>query len=138
MAKEMVVTHREVDLLIKSGMNPIVGQWGIDESMYNKLVWSLAGAIKSKFEQSYKAGAYSIGETMTPEERAEAVGALLDDRLRKKELTAAELAQFKDLFNLRQKDQDIKIESVDYREVDLTVAEIIECVKRQIMEYNKE
>lgn len=57
-------------------------------------------SLKNKVEE---------GIILTDEERAEHVARLLDGKLIAKELTAQELAQFKDIFGLKAKDRDITI-----------------------------
>ena len=58
------------------------------------------------------------GKRMTDEERADAVGDFLDQRLLSGEITAAEIAQLKDIQNLKQKDRDIIIQVVNYKELE--------------------
>ena len=74
----------------------------------------------------------------TPEQRSEEVAKLLDYKLFTKELTASELRELKDIFNLKAKDQDIHIEQVDFRAVEPELADIVAAVNWQITEYNKE
>jgi len=64
---------------------------------------------KSKEAKRYK--------TLTDEERADALSALLDAKLQSQNISAAEIAQLKDLFNLRQQDRDVIIEVVSYKDV---------------------
>ena len=42
---------------------------------------------------------------------------LLDEKLVSRELTASEIRELKDIFNLKAKDQGILIEQVDFREL---------------------
>ena len=126
------VGWREVDLMIKSGIKEVLAKKYPEDSDWNKARYAISMAIVERFENAYKAGAYGGEGQLSDEERAEAVGRLLDNKLIKGEITAAELAQFKDLFNLRQKDQGIQIEMVYYGDVEMSKAEIIEAVKREI------
>ena len=73
----------------------------------------------------------------TPEQRSEEVAKLLDYKLKTKELTASELRELKDNFNLKAKDQDILIEQVDFRAIDPELADVVAAVDWQIVEYNK-
>lgn len=73
----------------------------------------------------------------TPEERADALAMMLDEKLHNKELTASEIRELKDVFNLKQKDQDITIVQSDFRVIDPESADIISAVNWQITEYNE-
>ena len=73
----------------------------------------------------------------TPEQRGKEVAKLLDYKLFTRELTASELRELKDIFNLKAADQDIIIEQVDYTAIDPNGASIIDAVNWQIVEYNK-
>ena len=75
-------------------------------------------------------------EGYTPEERSAKVGLLLDYKLHTKEITASELREFKDIFNLKAQDQDITIEQIDYTSIDPNNADIIKAVNWQIEAFN--
>jgi hypothetical protein len=75
-------------------------------------------------------------EGYTPEERSAKVGLLLDYKLHTKEITASELREFKDIFNLKAQDQDITIEQVSYADIDPDNADIIKAVNWQIEAFN--
>jgi hypothetical protein len=75
-------------------------------------------------------------EGYTPEERSAKVGLLLDYKLHTKEMTASELREFKDIFNLKSQDQDIIIEQVSYVDIDPDNADIIKAVNWQIKAFN--
>lgn len=119
----------------------------------NKLLYNVAGILYSQVakwnKEQKKAAVNEIKskqeaekrekpklKRLTDEERAEAVGALLDSKVVSGEITAAELAQFKDLFNLKARDQDILIELMDFSRIDPNGASVIEAVNWQIKEYN--
>ena len=53
---------------------------------------------------------------LTDEERAEELTRFLDTKLLDGSLSAAELAQFKDIYGLKAKDRDIEIRIVDFKE----------------------
>jgi len=76
-------------------------------------------------------------EGYTPEERSSKVALLLDYKLHTKEMTASELREFKDIFNLKAQDQDIIIEQIDYTNIDPNNADIIKAVNWQIDVFNK-
>lgn len=88
------------------------------EEKYRKEIEKLKGS---------KSGGVA-GRKLTDEERAAEVMAFLDEKLQDRTLTAAELAQFKDIFNLKARDQDITIEMTDFRAVDPAGAKILEAV----------
>ena len=73
----------------------------------------------------------------TPEERAQALSDLLDEKLDSGEITSSEIREFKDIFNLKAKDQDITIVQADFRGIDPDTADILEAVNWQINEYNE-
>ena len=77
-------------------------------------------------------------EGYTPEERSAKVALLLDYKLHTKEMTASELREFKDIFNLKAQDQDIIIEQIDYTDIDPNNADIIKAVNWQIEAFNTE
>jgi hypothetical protein len=96
-------------------------------------------AVKAEAEKVSSGAEYPDDFVLfTPEQRAEEVAKLLDYKLKTKELTASELRELKDIFNLKAKDQDIKIEQVDFRAVEPELADIVAAVEWQIIEYNKE
>lgn len=53
-------------------------------------------------------------DPMTEDELMDALRRLMEKRVREDTATAAEIAQIKDIFNLRQKERDITIEVVDH------------------------
>ena len=124
----------------------------------NPDVWTLSKKITSIFssnlrenlkiqkneielERTVKAEGASYPDdfvVFTPEQRSEEVAKLLDYKLKTKELSASELRELKDIFNLKAKDQDIHIEQVDFRDVEPELADIVAAVEWQINDYNKE
>lgn len=74
---------------------------------------------------------------LTPVERAEELAKLLDHKLTSGEITASEIRELKDIFNLKAKDQDIHIQMIDYRSVDPENADVVAAVGWQIMKFNE-
>ena len=70
--------------------------------------WNREELKKNKLEQK------KATKTLTDEERADALASYLDEKLLAKEISAAEIAQLKDVFNLKQKDRDVIINVVNY------------------------
>ena len=106
--------------------------------------WHREGKEKALEKVETKAKEASAGaeypddfEVFTPEQRSEEVAKLLDYKLKTKELTASELRELKDIFNLKAKDQDIHIEQVDFRSIEPELADVVAAVGWQIAEYNK-
>ncbi len=58
------------------------------------------------------------GALLTPEERSEMLARLMDEKLIDGSLAASEIRELKDIFNLKAADQDIRIEMVDFRQID--------------------
>ena len=73
---------------------------------------------------------------LTPEERAQELSDMLDEKLKNRELTASELREMKDIFNLKAKDQDIHIQMMDFRAIDPKMADVVAAVGWQIEEAN--
>lgn len=74
---------------------------------------------------------------LTPVERAEELAKLLDHKLTSGEITASEIRELKDIFNLKAKDQDIHIQMIDYRSVDPENADVVAAVGWQIKKFNE-
>ena len=130
---------------------------GLEKSL-NPAIWSLSQKLatmtgkevrtarrEATKEAENKSTATSAGAAypddfkgFTPEQRSEEVAKLLDYKLFTKELTASELRELKDIFNLKAKDQDIHIEQVDFRSIEPELADVVAAVEWQINEYNKE
>lgn len=90
---------------------------------FNQGCWAAATEINRAFLKVEKARAEQLGVStsrggvrLTPEERAQEMADLLDEKLVSRELTASEIREMKDIFNLKAKDQDILIEQADFRE----------------------
>jgi hypothetical protein len=73
---------------------------------------------------------------LTPEERAQELSDMLDEKLKNRELTASELREMKDIFNLKAKDQDILIQMMDFRAIDPKMADVVAAVGWQIESVN--
>jgi Ca2+-binding EF-hand superfamily protein len=61
---------------------------------------------------------------------------MLDEKLKNRELTASELREMKDIFNLKAKDQDIRIEMVDFSKAYPEEFDIINVVMEHINRKN--
>ena len=75
---------------------------------------------------------------LTPEQRAVELAALLDEKLLSRELTASDIRELKDIFNLKAADQNIEIVMTDFRVVNPELARIVEAVNWQIEEFNRD
>ena len=90
---------------------------------FNRGCWAAATEINRAFLKVEKARAEKLGVAtsrggvrLTPEERAQEMADFLDEKLVSRELTASEIRELKDIFNLKAKDQGILIEQVDFRD----------------------
>ena len=141
---------------MKSSLTPDVIQGILKASLtltkdHNAEVWAVSKSLSSQInaeikiaENEVKAKEEQSGSDypddfkgFTPEQRSEEVAKLLDYKLFTKELTASELRELKDIFNLKAKDQDIHIEQVDFRSIEPELADVVAAVEWQIVEYNK-
>ncbi len=122
---------------------------------HNSNIWALSKKLDSQFNTTLKLAvkdALLSAETavksqrgsaatnlplLTPEERADELAKLLDSKLCSGEITASEIRELKDIFNLKAKDQDIHIQMIDYRSIDPENADVVAAVKWQILKYNE-
>jgi hypothetical protein len=74
---------------------------------------------------------------LTPEQRADELAALLDEKLLSRELTASDIRELKDIFNLKAKDQDIVIEMVDFANAYKEEFDIMNAAVELIKRYNE-
>jgi hypothetical protein len=74
---------------------------------------------------------------LTPEQRADELAALLDEKLLSRELTASDIRELKDIFNLKAKDQDIVIEMVDFANAYKEEFDIMQAAMELIKRYNE-
>jgi predicted amidohydrolase YtcJ len=127
-----------------------------DDSTWNKAVYALGKRLHSvanagvkravkeaKAANTTASGASSVDYPddftgFTPEQRSAEVAKLLDWKLQTKELTASELRELKDIFNLKSADQDIHIEQVDFTSIEPELADIVAAVSWQITDFNKD
>jgi uncharacterized damage-inducible protein DinB len=93
------------------------GLWSLILKWHKTCLREAETSIKAEWEKQAKATSTASGKRMTDEERADAVGDFLDARLLSGEITAAEIAQLKDIQNLKQKDRDVIIQVVSYKEL---------------------
>ena len=141
---------------MKSSLTPDVIQGILKASLtltkdHNAEVWAVSKSLSSQInaeikiaENEVKAKEEQSGSDypddfkgFTPEQRSEEVAKLLDYKLFTKELTASELRELKDIFNLKAKDQDIHIEQVDFRAIEPELADVVAAVEWQINEFNQ-
>ena len=141
---------------MKSSLTPDVIQGILKASLtltkdHNAEVWAVSKSLSSQInaeiklaENEVKAKEEQSGSDypddfkgFTPEQRSEEVAKLLDYKLFTKELTASELRELKDIFNLKAKDQDIHIEQVDFRSIEPELADVVAAVEWQINEFNQ-
>jgi hypothetical protein len=73
---------------------------------------------------------------LSPEQRMQELSDVLDEKLLSREITASEIRELKDIFNLKAKAQDILIEMADYREIDPESFDIVKCVQELIDRHN--
>ena len=81
------------------------------------LVREAVKEVKEKVESEAKAKEKELrtpSRLLTDEERTEALTMFLDGKLLDGTLSAAELAQFKDIYGLKAKDRDVTIQAVDF------------------------
>lgn len=71
-------------------------------------------AVEVQFKALVDEGSDALTEDLTEDELRAHVKSLLITRLKDKTLTAAEIAQFKDVFGLANKSSDIEINVVNY------------------------
>lgn len=116
----------------------------------NSAVWELTKQIHSGYQADIKA-AKAANKTeskqakqtkpepterrlLTDEERSEELTKFLDSKLLDGTLSAAELAQFKDIYGLKAKDKDVTVDTIDFKEALPESYERIELVKKVIEE----
>ena len=122
-------------LQVHGGLN------GSDANRVAGVIWSSVckhTKICEKFAKEEEAKKHVSTERvrLTPEERAQETADLLDEKLVSREITAAELRELKDIFNLKAKDQDIAIEMVDYSGVDPETFNVVDVVQEMIRRSN--
>jgi len=118
----------------------------------NSAVWELTKQIHSGYQADIKAAKAEAKEKavkteskqakaepterrlLTDEERSEELTKFLDSKLLDGTLSAAELAQFKDIYGLKAKDKDVTVDTIDFKEALPESYERIELVKKVIEE----
>lgn len=145
--------------MTKDGFSALVGQYldGFcpkdkdERSAFNKAKHALAGALLSEQKRSddatkeklkTKGGVKPTVDTsdlklLSPEERAEQLAKLLDSKLLSGDISASEIRELKDIFNLKQKDQDLHIQVTDFSSVNPELAEVAKAVDWYIEDFNK-
>ncbi len=117
--------NRTLYMDLKRGYKGVVGDTynNLHQTVANQLWGYVRKYCKEEVDREVKKALEGVNkckgkrQLLTEDERADAVAGLLDEKLLSGEITAAELGQFKDIFGLKQRDQDIRIESVSYGEV---------------------
>jgi hypothetical protein len=93
--------------------------------------------VKVSCEAVAKPSKASGGVRFSAEERAQALSDLLDEKLDSGEITASEIRELKDIFNLKAKDQDIQIVITDFSTINPELADVARAVEWQIEEFNR-
>ena len=127
-------TKEDLHYLLKSALKDLKT---LDDSKYNKTCFAAAQRVHSEVCKERRAFKKEIetlqkantdlrsqledaqkpkNKKLSEEERAEAVEAFLDSKLLDKTISAAEIAQLKDILNLKQRDRDVIIQIVNYGE----------------------
>lgn len=90
--------------------------WGrFTDKQRKAAITKFAGAI---YAEMRKAGVGAPGVQMTDAERREELVSFFDEKLRARELTAAEVREMVSLCGLDKRTQDMTIDIVDFRDVD--------------------
>ena len=110
----------------------------------NSAVWELSKSICNNHTAAVKLAKAEVKELLetpkevrkmlTDEERTEELTKFLDSKLIDGTLSAAELAQFKDIYGLKAKDRDVTIGTISFKEALPESYERIELVKKVIEE----
>mgnify|MGYP003144656308 CR=1 FL=1 len=93
-----------------------VALWGSISAWHREERSKLTLLHKEELKAS-KGSKLPKGKRLTEEERADAIEEFLDTKLLEKTISAAEIAQLKDILNLKQRDRDVIINVVRYDEM---------------------
>jgi hypothetical protein len=132
---EAMELHKEMKALLKD--------WGADSKADSSRLWDFCKSVCERCDgemaamlASKKKEYQRASVRLTPEERAQELSDMLDEKLKNRELTASELREMKDIFNLKAKDQDIRIEMVDFSKAYPEEFDIINVVMEHINRKN--
>jgi Ca2+-binding EF-hand superfamily protein len=125
--------HKELKVLLKDydSKADSVKLWDFCKKVAEQSDSEMAAMLASRKKEFERASV-----RLTPEERAQELSDMLDEKLKNRELTASELREMKDIFNLKAKDQDIIIQMMDFRAIDPKMADIVKAVQWQIDDAN--
>ena len=102
----------------KAVNSPLWAMCKAEASKYNaehKL--AIADAVAAVKVEKAKVESNRPVKRLTEDERADAIEALYDAKVIDQTISAAEVAQYKDLLNLKQRDRDVVINIVKYAEM---------------------
>lgn len=122
---------------VTSSANPAI--WSLCQQISTAskaLVREAVKEVKEKSEAEAKAKEKELhtpSRLLTDEERTEALTKFLDGKLLDGTLSAAELAQFKDIYGLKAKDKDVTIKAVDFKEALPESYEALKLVEKAIL-----
>lgn len=102
-----------------------------DVVKYGKF-WEKEGISAERKKWEKKNLVESRGRILTNEERSEELTRFLDGKLMDGSLTAAELAQFKDIYGLKAADRDISIELIDFKDALPKSYDLLKLAKKMI------
>lgn len=102
-----------------------------DVVKYGKF-WEKEGISAERKKWEKKNLVESRGRLLTNEERSEKLTRFLDGKLMDGSLTAAELAQFKDIYGLKAADRDISIELIDFKDALPKSYDLLKLAKKMI------
>lgn len=102
-----------------------------DVVKYGKF-WEKEGISAEREKWEKKNLVESRGRILTNEERSEELTRFLDGKLMDGSLTAAELAQFKDIYGLKAADRDISIELIDFKDALPKSYDLLKLAKKMI------
>jgi hypothetical protein len=102
-----------------------------DVVKYGKF-WEKEGISAERKKWEKKNLVESRGRLLTNEERSEELTRFLDGKLMDGSLTAAELAQFKDIYGLKAADRDISIELIDFKDALPKSYDLLKLAKKMI------
>jgi hypothetical protein len=102
-----------------------------DVVKYGKF-WEKEGISAERKKWEKKNLVKSRGRLLTNEERSEELTRFLDGKLMDGSLTAAELAQFKDIYGLKAADRDISIELIDFKDALPKSYDLLKLAKKMI------
>ncbi len=125
--------HMEMKVLLKDydSKNDAGKLWEFCQKVAERVDSEMAAMLSSRKKEYTRSSC-----RLTPEERAQELSDMLDEKLKNRELTASELREMKDIFNLKAKDQDILIQMMDFRSIDPKMADVVAAVGWQIGSVN--